>query len=116
MHVSKIQLGPMRSYLYWAMVHIFIRSKDHMQVDEKFQHFFDRISQVHINIPLVQAIKEMSGYAKFLKDMVSNKQKFEAYETINLFECSLIIQKKMPIKERDPECFTITCMIGGQTF
>lgn len=44
----------------------------------------------HINILLIEAIKEMPEYAKFLKDMVSNKRKFEAYETINLFEeCSV---------------------------
>lgn len=50
-------------------------------------------------------------------DMVTRKKSVQKHETMNLFEeCSTIIQKKIPMKRRDPGCFTITYIIGGQMF
>ncbi|XP_047979256.1 uncharacterized protein LOC125221176 [Salvia hispanica] len=56
----------------------------------------------------------MPSYAKFLKDVVSQKRKWGQYETVNLTEsCSAIIQKKLPAKKSDPGSFTIECTIGN---
>ncbi|KAK6145939.1 hypothetical protein DH2020_019808 [Rehmannia glutinosa] len=59
----------------------------------------------------------MPNYAKFMKDVMSRKRRFEAYETVNLTEeCSTILQRKLPQKLRDPGSFTIPCTIGDSYF
>ena len=53
--------------------------------------------KLHINIPFVDALKQMPTYVKFMKDILSKKQRLEDNETIALIEeCSAIIQKKLP--------------------
>ncbi|XP_058767230.1 uncharacterized protein LOC131640874 [Vicia villosa] len=62
---------------------------------------------------LSQAITQMPSYAKFLKEILSNKKNIEDNETITLTaECSTIIQNKMPPKLKDPGSFSIPCNIG----
>ncbi|XP_058733326.1 uncharacterized protein LOC131604928 [Vicia villosa] len=55
----------------------------------------------------------MPSYAKFLKDILSNKKKIVENETVTLSaECSAIIQNNMPPKLKDPGSFSIPCVIG----
>ncbi|XP_058733056.1 uncharacterized protein LOC131604643 [Vicia villosa] len=55
----------------------------------------------------------MPSYAKFLKEILSNKKKLEDNETVTLTtECSSIIQNKMAPKLKDPGSFSIPCNIG----
>ncbi|XP_042032297.1 uncharacterized protein LOC121779002 [Salvia splendens] len=83
------------------------------KTDAQFLRFFDIFRKVQINIPLVEALQQMPRYAKFLKDVVSNKRRWMEYETVNLTEsCSAIIQKKFPAKLKDPGSFTISCIVG----
>ena len=59
----------------------------------------------------------MSGYVKFMKDVLSKKSKLGDYETVALLEeCSAILQKKLPPKLKDLGSFTITCAIGNAVF
>ena len=54
----------------------------------------------------------MSGYVKFMKEILSKKRKLGDYETIALSEeCSAILQQKLPPKLKDPSSFTIPCAI-----
>ncbi|XP_038896710.1 uncharacterized protein LOC120084970 [Benincasa hispida] len=56
----------------------------------------------------------MSNYAKFMKDILSKKNKFKKYEMISLTEeCSVVLQKKLPQKLKDPRSFTLPCTIGS---
>ncbi|KAK5836570.1 hypothetical protein PVK06_012362 [Gossypium arboreum] len=56
----------------------------------------------------------MPTYVKFLKELLTNKRKFEGLSTIELNEeCSAILQNKLPTKLKDPESFTIPCLIGS---
>jgi hypothetical protein len=58
----------------------------------------------------------MPLFAKFLKDILSKKRKIEDNETIALpRECSAVIQKKLPSKLKDPDSFSIPCVIGKET-
>ncbi|KAL4387413.1 hypothetical protein GQ457_09G015600 [Hibiscus cannabinus] len=43
--------------------------------DYQFNKFFDILKQVHINLPLVEALQQMPNYAKFLKDMAAQEEK-----------------------------------------
>ncbi|KAJ9552560.1 hypothetical protein OSB04_016605 [Centaurea solstitialis] len=82
----------------------------------QFKKFLDIFKELHINIPFVEAIKQMPLYAKFLKDMLSKKKKLDDYETVALTEgYEAVMTKNIPPKLKDPGCFTIPCAIGGKT-
>ncbi|KAK5835643.1 hypothetical protein PVK06_011337 [Gossypium arboreum] len=56
----------------------------------------------------------MPTYAKFLKELLTNKRKFEDLSTVELNEeCSAILQNKLPTELKDPGSFTIPCLIGS---
>ena len=56
----------------------------------------------------------MPSYAKFLKEILSNKRKLEERETVALTEeCSTTIQNKLVAKLKDPGSFSIPCLIGN---
>ncbi|XP_047942950.1 uncharacterized protein LOC125189754 [Salvia hispanica] len=56
----------------------------------------------------------MSNNAKFLKDVVAKKRKWEKYKTVNLTEnCSAILQKGLPTKHKDLGSFTLSCVLGN---
>ncbi|KAK5784924.1 hypothetical protein PVK06_039465 [Gossypium arboreum] len=56
----------------------------------------------------------MPTYIKFLKELLTNKRKFEDLSTVELNEeGSAILQNKFPTKLKDPGSFTIPCLIGS---
>ncbi|XP_078152122.1 DNA damage-inducible protein 1-like [Carex rostrata] len=58
----------------------------------------------------------MPTYAKFLKDILSNKQSLGGHETVKLTEqCSAILNNELPPKLDDPGKFSIPCIIGKAT-
>src|SRR5262249_15760907 len=76
----------------------------------------DLFKQLHINFPFIDALTQMPNYAKFLKEILSNKRKLEDISTVTLNEeCSAILQNKLPQKLKDPGSFTIPCVIGTRT-
>ena len=59
----------------------------------------------------------MQNYAKFLKDILSKKKKIAEEEVVSLnATCSVVIQKSLPAKMKDPGSFTILCTIGKYEF
>ncbi|XP_058784357.1 uncharacterized protein LOC131659141 [Vicia villosa] len=79
----------------------------------QFKKFVELLKQLNITIPFTEAITQIPSYAKFLKEILSNKKKIEDNETVTLTaECSAIIQNKMPPKMKDPGSFSIPCNIG----
>ncbi|XP_024022975.1 uncharacterized protein LOC112092050 [Morus notabilis] len=83
------------------------------QQHKQFGKFLNVLKQLHINIPLVEALEQMPTYAKFMKDMLTKKRRFGEFETMALTkECSVILQSKLPPKLSDPGSFTIPCSIG----
>ena len=73
--------------------------------------------KLHINIPLVDALEQMPSYVKFMKDILSRKRRLSKFETVNLTEeCSVILQRKLQQKLKDPGIFTILCKIGNSIF
>ena len=72
------------------------------------------LKQVHINLPLVEALQQMQNYAKYLKDIITRIKKIEEYETVAVTEgCMAILHNKVPPKRKDPDNFTIPCTIGN---
>ena len=70
--------------------------------------------QVKVNIPLLDMIKQVPTYAKFLKDLCTIKRGLNVNKKAFLTEqVSAIIQCKSPLKYKDPGCPTISVNIGG---
>ena len=70
-----------------------------------------------MNIPLLDAIKQVPRYAKFLKELCTNKRKLKENEIMSVGEnVSTVLQRKLPPKCKDPGSFTIPCTIGNVTF
>ncbi|XP_022871419.1 uncharacterized protein LOC111390593 [Olea europaea var. sylvestris] len=56
------------------------RLKKH-KMEQQYKKFLEVFKKFHINIPLADALLQMPSYAKFLKDILSNKRKLEDHET-----------------------------------
>ncbi|XP_039145537.1 uncharacterized protein LOC120282752 [Dioscorea cayenensis subsp. rotundata] len=69
--------------------------------------------QLHINIPIVEALSQISKYVKFLKDLLTNIRKVEEIDIVDLnVTCSIILYRRLPKKLRDLGSFVIQCMLG----
>nr|XP_009619729.1 uncharacterized protein LOC104111685 [Nicotiana tomentosiformis] len=83
--------------------------------DAMYKKFLDILSQVRVNLPLVEILQEVHKYARYLRDIVANKRRHTKFETIALTEeCSARVQSKLPPKLKDPGCFTILLSLGKQ--
>jgi hypothetical protein len=81
--------------------------------ETKLLDIFEILRKVEINIPLLDEIKQIPSYAKFLKDFCTNKRKFQEHEIVALTEeVSAVLLRKLPPKLKDPRSFTIPCRIG----
>ncbi|MFS7949268.1 putative nucleotidyltransferase, Ribonuclease H [Helianthus anomalus] len=84
--------------------------------EEQYGKFLELFKQLHINIPFVEALAQMPKYAKFLKDILSNKQKLEDISCVVMNEtCSAVLQNRLPTKMGDPGSFTLPCLIGNMS-
>ena len=72
------------------------------------------LRQVKVNIPLLDIIKQVPAYAKFLKDLCTIKKGLGIEKKAFLIEqVSAIIQSRNPVKYKDPGSPTISVNIGG---
>ncbi|XP_015165371.1 uncharacterized protein [Solanum tuberosum] len=84
--------------------------------DGKFAKFITMLRQLSLNIPLVEALKQMSGYAKFMKDLVTKKIAVSIDFTDNVHHCSVIAIRSLIQKKKDLGAFTIPYTIGSIEF
>ena len=72
------------------------------------------LRQVKVKIPLLDMIKQVPTYAKFLKDLCTVKRGLNVEKKAFLTErVSAIIQCKTPVKYKDPGCPTISVNFRG---
>ena len=72
------------------------------------------LRRVKVNIPLLDMIKQVLTYAKFLKDLCTVKRGLGIDKTAFLTEqVSFIFQCKTLVKYKDPRSPTISVNIGG---
>ncbi|KAL2250253.1 UNVERIFIED_CONTAM: hypothetical protein Sindi_2310000 [Sesamum indicum] len=87
----------------------FAKSKE----EEEEKDILETLLNVEVNIPLLDSIKQIPRYAKFLKDLCANKSKLRDNERVSIGEnVSAIFQRKLPPKCNDPGTFSIPCKIG----
>ena len=81
--------------------------------EAKFGKFLEILKKFQINIAFLNVISEMPSYAKFLKEILSNKRRLKEHAMVSLMEeCSATLQSKLPPKLKDQDCFSIPCAIG----
>ena len=91
-----------------------VLSKTKANVSESDDHLLEAFQKVTITIPLVDAIRHIPSYAKFLKGICTphrSPKRIQLSENI-----SSIMMNSLPIKKRDPGAPMITSEIGGMTF
>nr|XP_016491829.1 PREDICTED: uncharacterized protein LOC107811421 [Nicotiana tabacum] len=87
------------------------------QKEEQYKKFLEMLKQIQVNIPLIDALKEMPGYAKMMKDLMSRKFDFQDLATVTLTQtCSVVVTRPIVKKLSDPGSFTIPCTIGDFAF
>ncbi|XP_012477520.1 uncharacterized protein LOC105793139 [Gossypium raimondii] len=75
-------------------------AKDKKEIEEK--EILETFRKVEVNIPLLDAIKQIPHYAKFLKELCTRKRRLIGNERVNVGEnVSAILQKKVPPKYKD---------------
>ena len=73
----------------------------------------DIFKKLEITIPFGEALQQMLLYSKFLKELLTRKNKYIHSDTIVLEgNCSAVIQWILPPKHKDPGSVTIPCSIG----
>ncbi|CAN6716391.1 unnamed protein product [Malus baccata var. baccata] len=91
----------------------FLQSKN----EEEEKDVLETFRKVHVNIPLLDAIKQIPKYAKCLKKLCTAKKRAREKEVVHVSEnVSAILQRKLPPKCKDPGSFTIPCVIGNTRF
>ena len=84
--------------------------------DGKYQRFITMLKKLSINVPLVEALEQMSCYAKFMKDLVTKKRLVTFEDDDRLQHCSAIATRSLVQKKEDPGAFTIPCTVGSLHF
>ncbi|XP_016491138.1 uncharacterized protein LOC107810823 [Nicotiana tabacum] len=56
------------------------------KLDKQFEHFLEVFKQVHVNIPFTKVLSQMPAYAKFVKEILSEKRKVEETSVVKLTE------------------------------
>ncbi|CAN6725376.1 unnamed protein product [Malus baccata var. baccata] len=85
--------------------------------EEAEKDILETFRKVQVNIPLLDAIKQVPRYAKFLKELCTTRKRISNKEVVQVSEnVSTVLQRKLPPKCKDPGSFTIPCVIGNTKF
>ena len=84
-------------------------NKQNSHMDKVIEIF----NQVKINVPLLDAIQQVSSYVKFLKDMCTKKRKTNVSKKVFLVtNISDLLSGPIPVKYENLSCLIIVCTIG----
>ncbi|CAN6562562.1 unnamed protein product [Malus baccata var. baccata] len=85
--------------------------------EEAEKDILETFRKVQVNIPLLDAIKQVPRYAKFLKELCTTRRRISNKEVVQVSEnVFAVLQRKLPPKCKDPGSFTIPCVIGNTKF
>ncbi|CAM9000425.1 unnamed protein product [Rhodiola kirilowii] len=83
------------------------------KLDAHFQRFVEMLKKLYVTLPFHEVITQNPTYAKFLKDIVSNRRVIEESIMVALnAECSAIVKSRMPRKMQDQGSFSIPISMG----
>ncbi|XP_015166987.1 uncharacterized protein [Solanum tuberosum] len=78
----------------------------------KYRRFIAMLKQLSINVPLIEALEQMPGYVKFMKNLVTKKRSMRFEDDDRLQYCSVIVRRSLVLKKEDHGAFTTPCTIG----
>ncbi|CAL2256544.1 unnamed protein product [Prunus armeniaca] len=85
--------------------------------EEDEKDILETFRKVQVNIPLLDAIKQVPRYAKFLKELCTTRRRISNKEVVRVSEnVSTVLQRKLPPKCKDSGSFRIPCVIGNTKF
>ncbi|XP_050238275.1 uncharacterized protein LOC126687762 [Mercurialis annua] len=92
------------------------REREEVAIEVEEPYFLEIFKKLQINLSLADALREMPQYAKFLKDIITNKRSWDSGTTVPIPEvCSSIILNDLPAKLKNPGSFSIPCTIGNMS-
>ena len=78
-------------------------------MNEVNQEILEILKKVEINISLLDAIKQVPRYGKFLKELCTTKRKLVGNEKVSVGKnMSAVFQRKLPSKCKDPSAVSYT--------
>ncbi|KAK4724087.1 hypothetical protein R3W88_026866 [Solanum pinnatisectum] len=86
------------------------KNDDVIEVNGESENAIEK--ELSINVPLIEALEQMPGYANFMKDLVTKKRVVSFKDDDKLQHCSDIATRSLMQKKEDPDAFTIPCTIG----
>ncbi|KAM1013819.1 hypothetical protein ACFX2C_043891 [Malus domestica] len=82
----------------------FLQSKN----EEEEKDVLETFRKVQVNIPLLDAIKQIPKYAKFLKKLCTTRKRIREKEVVHVSEnVSAMLQRKLPPKCKDPDFYVL---------
>ncbi|CAN6679472.1 unnamed protein product [Malus baccata var. baccata] len=76
--------------------------------EEEEKDVLETFRKVHVNIPLLDAIKQIPKYAKFLKKLCTTRKRIREKEVVHISEnVSALLQRKLPPKCKDPDFYVL---------
>ncbi|XP_058223160.1 uncharacterized protein LOC131332866 [Rhododendron vialii] len=92
-----------------------VLKKKKREKPKKSSDIYEVLKKVTVNLPLLDAIKQIPSYAKFLKELCTHKRQLQVQKKVFLTEqVSSLFQSTLPPKYNDPGCPTISITIGGK--
>ena len=93
--------------------HFHHRLRDPNKVNNHLE-IYELFKQVKVNIPLLDAIKQIPLYSKFLKDLCTVKRKLGVNKDAFMTEQSTsLIRNNLPPKYKDTGTLTISIVVGN---
>jgi len=89
------------------------------KLEELDQEILNTFKKVEINIPLLDVVRQIPKYAKFLKELCTNRRRIRDNEVVNLGRnVSSLIRRpiEIPQKCKDLGMFSVPCVIGSTKF
>ncbi|XP_050914870.1 uncharacterized protein LOC127129789 [Lathyrus oleraceus] len=80
------------------------------KLDNQYKKFVKVIEKLLVEIPFTKAITQIPSYAKFLKDILTNKRRLDDPKPL---ECNSITENKLAKNEKDLGSFSIPCALGN---
>ncbi|XP_070004694.1 uncharacterized protein [Nicotiana sylvestris] len=83
--------------------------------DDQYRKFMEMLRQIQLNIPLMDALREIPSYANMMKDMMSRKFDFQDLSTVTLTPtCSAVVIRPMAQKVSDPDFVILDCQVDEE--
>ncbi|XP_050920545.1 uncharacterized protein LOC127138196 [Lathyrus oleraceus] len=87
------------------------------KVEAQFKKFVELLKNIHPSVPFTEALTQMPSYAKFLKEILSNKRNPEDNEIVAMtIDISVVIQNMVIPKLQDQGGFSILFHISTMDF